>query len=60
MKKPKRSNIPRGKRKRLTVRLPMVVWRQVQEVARNAGMEVNALIEAILKSWNGRTPPVNR
>ena len=44
--KPKRSNIPRGKRKRLTLRLTMAVWKRTQQEAFKAGMEVNTLIEA--------------
>lgn len=60
MKKPKRSNIPKGRRKRLTLRLTMAVWRQTAAAALGAGMAVNDFIEAVLKSWNSRTPPVSK
>lgn len=56
----KHLNTPKGKRKRLTLRLPIKTWKATAEAARGAGLCVNDLIEAILRSWNGRIPPVNK
>lgn len=58
--KVKHPNVAKGARKRLTVRLTKPTWKATAEAARGAGMTVNELIEAVLKWWNGRTPPVNK
>ena len=60
MKKVKHPNVPKGDRKRLTVRLSKATWRSTATAARGAGMTVNDLIGAVLKWWNGRTPPVSK